>query len=117
MEAKFTQLGEVVLVTLKGRLDYEFTAPFRRTCLEKLVNEKVVFDLRELNFVGSLGLQEFVQTLDEMSRQSPGIRLCGVSIEFKRLFESNGLGAISFFEESAQAINSLTMSEVAESPQ
>ncbi len=106
MEARFALCGEVVVVELKGRLDYEFTAPFRRTCLEKLIREKVVFDLKDLSFVGSLGLQEFVQTLDEMAKLSPGVRLSGVSAEFKRLFESSGIPDLAFFDESAQAIQS-----------
>ncbi len=66
-----------------GCLDFESTAPFRKTCLERLLAEPVVFDLKNLNFVGSLGLTDFVDTLDHMARQSRrGVKFCGLSSEF-----------------------------------
>ncbi|MGE0526088.1 MAG: STAS domain-containing protein [Bdellovibrionales bacterium] len=112
MEANFAICGDgVVIVELKGRLDLETSEPFRKTCLEKLVSERVVFDLKALNFVGSLGLKDFVHTLDEMTRQSgPGVRFCGVSSEFRRLFEASGLAGQVFFESRDQAIQSLLVS-------
>src|ERR1700722_18374364 len=92
MEANYQKRGEVVVVELKGRLSFETTEPFRKTCLERLLREKVVFDLRHLNFVGSLGLKDFVDTLDHMTQKSePGVRFCGVSSEFRRLFEASGI--------------------------
>ncbi len=111
MEAKFALRGEVLLVELNGRLDFESTVPFRRTCLEKLVTEKVVFDLKNLNFVGSLGLQDFVTTLDDLSKISaPGIKFCGVSSEFRRLFEAGGLASHEIFETPEAAILSYSAS-------
>lgn len=109
MDAKFAVRGEVLVVELNGRLDLESTEPFRRTCLEKLVREKVVFDLKNLNFVGSLGLTDFVTTLDEMARKSqPGVKFCGVSSEFRRLFEAGGLAGHDIFESQEKAILSFT---------
>lgn len=105
MEAKFAVRGEVLIVELNGRLDFETSEPFRKTCMEKLVSEKVVFDLRNLNFVGSLGLTDFVATLDQMSQKSqPGVRFCGVSSEFRRLFEASGLAGHDIFESQEKAI-------------
>jgi anti-anti-sigma factor len=110
MEAKFELRGEVMVVELKGRLDFESTAPFRKTCLEKLVQEKVVFDLKSLNFVGSLGLTDFVSTLDDMTQKSqPGVRFCGVSPEFRRLFEASGLSSQQIFETSETAVRSFSL--------
>ncbi len=107
MEAKFAVRDQVVVVELQGRLDFESSAPFRRTCLEKLIREKVVFDLRNLNFVGSLGLKDFVSTLDDLARASqPGIKFCGVSSEFRRLFEASGLSGHEIFENQEGAIQS-----------
>lgn len=107
MQAKFAVKGEVVIVELNGRLDFETTEPFRKTCLEKLVKEKVVFDLRNLNFVGSLGLKDFVSTLEDMTKSSrPGVKFCGVSSEFRRVFEASGLPAHEFYETQEKAIQS-----------
>ena len=110
MEANFEQRGEVVVVELKGRLNFETTAPFRRTCLERLLSEKVVFDLRNLNFVGSLGLKDFVDTMDHMAQKSlPGVRFSGVSSEFKRLFEASGISALTIFDNTDKAIQSFAV--------
>ena len=107
MEARFAVKGEILVVELNGRLDFETTIPFRKTCLERLISEKVVFDLRNLNFVGSLGLTDFVTTLDQMSQKSSsGVRFCGVSSEFKRLFEASGLAEHTIFESQEKAIQS-----------
>lgn len=107
MEARFEVRGEVLVVELKGRLDFETSEPFRKTCLERLIREKVVFDLKSLNFVGSLGLKDFVDTLDYMAQQSlPGIKFCGVSSEFRRLFDASGLKPHEFYETKDIAIAS-----------
>ena len=109
MEAKFAVCGNVVVVELKGRLNLETSEPFRKTCLERLVQERVVFDLKNLNFVGSLGLKDFVETLDVMAQKSAsGVRFCGVSSEFRRLFEASGLAGQEFFENREKAIASFT---------
>ncbi len=111
MEANFAVSGGVVVVELKGRLNFETTEPFRRTCMERLVQEKVVFDLRQLSFVGSLGLKDFVETLDTLAQKSfSGVRFCGVSSEFRRMFEASGLAGHEFFETRDKAIQSFATS-------
>ena len=110
MEAKLKMRGQVVVVELNGRLDFESTEPFRRTCLEKLVAEQVIFDLRNLNFVGSLGLTDFVGVFDDLKRKSqPGIKLCGMSSEFRRLFEARGFSALEMFDSQEKAIQSFAL--------
>lgn len=109
MEASYQKRGEVVVVELKGRLNFEMSGAFRKTCMERLLSEKVVFDLRHLNFVGSLGLKDFVDTLDHMVQNSrPGIRFCGVSSEFRRLFEASGINTLTIFDNSDKAVQSFT---------
>ena len=110
MEAKFELRGEVVVVKLNGRLDFETTAPFRKTCMERLVREKVVFDLQNLNFVGSLGLKDFVDTMDQMAQKSgPGVRFASVSSEFRRLFEASGIPLLQIYETQDLAVQSFTL--------
>lgn len=107
MEANFEDRGGVLIVELRGRLDFETSGPFRRTCLEKLLRERVVFDLKSLNFVGSLGLKDFVDTLDHMLQKSQsGVRFCGVSSEFRRLFEASDLVNQAIYESREKAVDS-----------
>src|SRR4029077_4833578 len=109
MEANFERRGEVVVVELKGRLNFEVAGSFRKTCLERLTSERVVFDLRGLNFVGSLGLKDFVDTLDQMSQTSLlGVKFSGVGSEFRRLFEASGISTLSIFENTEKAVQSFT---------
>ncbi len=112
MEAKYAMRGQVVVVELYGKLDIETSEPFRRTCLEKLVTEKVIFDLRNLNFVGSLGLRGFVTTLEDMKKgnNSPNVKFCGVSSEFRRLFEASGFQVSDMFDNQEKALQSFTLS-------
>ena len=113
MEAKYDMRGEVVVVELKGRLNHEMSGAFRKTCLERLMSEKVVFDLRHLNFVGSLGLKDFVDTLDQLAQRSrTGIRFSGVSSEFRRLFEASGISALTIYDNTDKAVQSFTLAGV-----
>ena len=117
MEASYQKRGEVVVVELKGRLNFEMSGAFRRTCIERLLSEKVVFDLRNLNFVGSLGLKDFVDTLDHMVQHSRlGIRFSGVSSEFRRLFEASGISTLTMFENTDKAVQSFTAPPVSSNP-
>ena len=78
---------------------------------EKLISEKVVFDLRNLNFVGSLGLKDFVATMEDMKKSSrPGVKFCGVSSEFRRLFEASGIHAQDMFESQEKALQAFVLS-------
>lgn len=105
MEAKFLKQGEVMIVELQGRLDFETALPFRKTCLDHLTQQKVVIDLQQLNFVGSLGLKDFVETIDSLSQKSrAGVKLCGLSSEFRRLFEASATAQLEIFESKDKAL-------------
>jgi anti-anti-sigma factor len=109
MEAKIGWCGEVVVVELNGRLDFESADPFRKTCMERLVREKVVFDLKNLNFVGSLGLKDFVDTMDQMSQKSgPRVKFSGLSSEFRRLFEASGISLLEIYDNKDKAVQSFS---------
>ena len=60
MQAKIHKNGDITVVQLEGRIDFETTEPFRETCQDLLLNNKVVFNLSELSFVGSSGIGAFV---------------------------------------------------------
>ncbi len=107
MEAKFAKVGEVMIVELTGRLDFETAQPFRKTCLDHLVHQKVVLDMNHLNFVGSLGIKDFVETIEGLFQKTQtGVRLCGVSSEFRRLFEASAISQLEIFESKDKALAS-----------
>lgn len=120
MQAKAKKIGDVVVVYMRGIIDLDSQAAFHETCMKYLVNEKVVFCLKDLNFVGSNGITVFVNTLNEFLKHSLyGLRVFNVGVEFLRIFEANvrsfqlfeneSLAAVSFdipsvFQESSVAV-------------
>lgn len=115
MKAIYQKKGNVTIVQLEGRLDYESLPHFRKVCFEKLVFEQVVLDLKGLSFVGSLGLTDFVSTVHELYAKTPqNIKICGVSNEFRKLFESRADVNWNFYDSSEKALVSLLAPAVIE---
>jgi len=107
MQAKLRKDGDVTVVDLTGRLDFETSEPFRETIAEMLGNSKVVFNLSGLSFVGSSGISAFVNTLKELSDKAPvRPRFCHVRSEFQRVFKSTGPDAFPLFEDETAAVKS-----------
>ncbi len=104
MEAKIQKEGEVTIVVLKGYLDFETTEPFRKTCFQRLINQNIVFDLRQLNFVGSSGLTSFLEVLREFkTKNTQPVKFCGLSQEFRRFFWASEIGDVEIYEDSPTA--------------
>ncbi|MCC6277387.1 MAG: STAS domain-containing protein [Oligoflexia bacterium] len=107
MQAKIRKDGDVTVVDLSGRLDFESAEPFRETCQDLLLNSKVVFNLKDLNFVGSSGLGSFVNTLREFSQSNPvAPRFCHVRSEFKKLFDATGPEHFKVYDDENTAVTS-----------
>src|SRR5882724_6568454 len=107
MQAKIRKDGDVTVVELRGQLDFETAEPFRETCNDILANSKVVFNLADLNFVGSSGIGSFVNTLREFTKKNPvPPRFCGVRSEFKKVFKANGDAEFQIFEDEQSALTS-----------
>ena len=107
MEAWIERSGEVVIVHLRGRLNYDAQIPFRDHCAKHLKNEKVLFNFKELQFVGSIGITDFVETLSDLTNGGAGkIKFCGVGAEFRRLFEASPMRDLQIFESVEKGISS-----------
>jgi anti-anti-sigma factor len=107
MEVRFTRQSDVVIVHLQGRLNLENIDPFRSNCFRHLVGEKVIFNLRELHFVGSTGIKPFVATIEELSRRNEGgIRVCEIGPEFQKILHTSNLPEQVFCDKEWQAYNS-----------
>jgi anti-anti-sigma factor len=111
MEAKVQRVQGVTIVNLKGFIDVETAQPFREACLKSLGREgnKVIFNLEELQFVGSNGIIPFVETLHDLYDQtSAQIKFCKVSVEFQKIFKASPLRDVEIFNDENGAISSLT---------
>ena len=85
MVTSIRRQGEWTIVQISGRIELEKTHAFREACFKSLKNEKVVFVLDRLQFVGSTGMTEFFECLHDVERMKGcGVKLVGLSSDFKR---------------------------------
>lgn len=88
MQVKMEQRGDIKVVHVSGKLSLERNQFFREACLKALSNEKVIFCLRDLEFVGSSGIQVFFRTLSDLRQTtSSEVILTDVSTDFRRLLD------------------------------
>jgi anti-anti-sigma factor len=111
MEAKLRQHGEIAIVSIQGALEIERTQPFRDACNKHFLGEKVIFNLEQANFVGSTGIQSFLEAVKAVSEKTTtGVKLVGLKSEFKRIFSNCEIQGLVFYENEANAIDSYLLS-------
>lgn len=99
MKARITSQDGVMIVHLSGYINFETVPPLRKACEKLLDCPKVIFNLRELSFVGSSGITGFVEILKEFSQnRNQPLKICAASSEFQRVFRSGFLTEMQFFE-------------------
>jgi anti-anti-sigma factor len=100
MRSKTRLVGDTWFVTVEGLLDYETQDGFKLE-LQRLTREtqkadssarRVIFDLKNLEFVGSSGITQFVQSITEFNQKSAAagasVRLCNVGTEFQKVIQA-----------------------------
>ena len=111
MEVAFEVVDGVFVVYLKGRLNYEWVDAFRLECMNRFRSGKVIFNLSQLSFVGSNGINGFISTLKDLySDELTEVRLCGVASEFQRVFSASPLKDIEIYEDGDEAYKSMGIS-------
>ena len=112
MEAKVREEGEFLVIYLAGKIDLDSVDPFRHTCQKHLIDQKVIFNLNSLSFVGSSGITSFLETLTEYAKSAThGLNLVEVSSEFKKIFEANLDERYYVFESEQDAISKFKASQ------
>jgi anti-anti-sigma factor len=97
-------LGAVTVVHLSGRLDVESAAAFSEGCMRGLINRRVVFDFRQMGFVGSTGLLTFLETLQKFATvNTESCKFSAVGSEFQKLFAATPLQTIPVYETAELA--------------
>lgn len=104
MQARVMQLGDVVVIHLIGRVDIEAVPAFRSECLGKLGGRKVVFDFREVSFVGSTGIVPFIEAMQAFAIGSTAsIGFSGIGVELKKVLSATALASIPSFDDAFEA--------------
>ncbi len=105
MRAEITKNGEITIVSLEGQISFDTITPFRDHCMNKLKGAKVVFDLGQLNFVGSVGITSFFEIIKDMiESKALDPKFCNVRSEFHKLFTAWFANNIEIYEQKEQAI-------------
>ncbi|MDR3608787.1 MAG: STAS domain-containing protein [Oligoflexia bacterium] len=112
MKTQIKKIGDTIVVSMDGKLDFETTLPLRESLIRLVrdaktdsVATKIIFNLEKLDFVGSSGISSFVQTLKDFNSSSPiKPRYCHVKTEFQKVIqafdESEGF---AFYENEERA--------------
>jgi anti-anti-sigma factor len=114
MKTNIRRTGDTVVVSIDGKIDYETQVPLKDELMKLARNNpktdstptKVIFNLQNLEFVGSSGISNLVQTLKDFnSRAAIRPRYCHVRSEFQKVikaFDEESLFEIFDTEERAR---------------
>lgn len=104
MEAKVNHHNGVYTVSLKGKMDFESADALKSQCNRHFLQQNVIFDLNDLNFVGSSGITPFLEMLGALLRHNgTSLKVCSAGTEFIRVFEAGGLNGLEVYENEKQA--------------
>jgi anti-anti-sigma factor len=97
MKAEIKKIGDTIVVSVGGKLDYETQEPFKEN-LKKVAAAaartdstptKIIFDMEGLEFVGSSGITQFIQTLREFGATTDHkAHILKASNEFKKVMKA-----------------------------
>ena len=113
MDAKVENRDGIFVVSLSGKMDFESADSLKAKCLQRFSETDVIFNLRELSFVGSSGITPFLELLQALSQNlGPRFKICSVGNEFLRLFESEATGGIEIYRDLSDAQRAFLSGEV-----
>ncbi len=107
MDIKLVLDGDIVVVSLSGRIEVEKTQLFKKACIQNFANKKVVFCMKNLSFVGSSGIKSFFGVLDELNaNQKINAKIAGLNPDFQRLFTFSNCSSLEMHENIEGALQS-----------
>lgn len=110
MEIKTTLLKRCALIAIRGRID-SATAPQLKAEIEKITEEgnfKLVFDIKEMDFLSSAGIFVLVNAQKKCKRFNRGkVILASVPVRIKSTLDLAGLiPYFDVFDSPTQAVGS-----------
>jgi len=89
MKTKIQKTEDIVFISIEGNLDLNSVDDLNFFCSKNLTHKKIIFNLRDLNFVGSVGVGAFSKTLEDINKQNQ-LKICCASSEFEKVFTNEG---------------------------
>lgn len=101
--------GNLIVFELDGFLDFESTVQFQETAKSLMLSHpesRVVFNMERLRFVGSSGINQFIQVMKRFNQSPAKPKLCKLSSEFIKLFRAyqTARNPFEIFEAEQEAI-------------
>jgi anti-anti-sigma regulatory factor len=111
MEATFKSVEvfgkSLTIVHLVGRTEVESVALFRQACRGPLLGKNILFNFQKLNFVGSMSLRSFLESLHFLATDlKTDVRFCSVSPDFRLVLDATPLRFRPSFATESQGISS-----------
>lgn len=107
MNIKLVLDGDISVVALSGRIELEKTQSFKKACLQKFSDKNVVFCMKNLNFVGSSGIQNFFAVLNDLhGNKKMNVKIAGLNPDFQRLFQFAECANLELHESIEGALQS-----------
>ena len=121
MKTHIRKSGDAVVVSIDGKIDYETQVPLKDELSKITASDrrntdsaptKVIFNLKNLEFVGSSGISNLVQTLKDFnSRSEVRPRYCHVRSEFQKVIKAfDEQSLFEIFDTEERALNSFDLS-------
>lgn len=97
-----------VIIQMKGALNYENGPLIRRELIEIFTKNptiEVTVDFQSVDFIGSSGINIFVDTIKYLRAQNWNIKLCNVREEFHKVFKLYNLEGIESIIQKDESLD------------
>ena len=102
MRTQVTKNDDIIVVRFQGTADVESVAGFDYTCRKYFLEKKIIFNLADLNFVGSSGLSKLMTTISSMTQNSK-LKICSVGRELQKVFAEGPTKHLHIYEDETSA--------------
>lgn len=85
MQVRIRKTSDVYCVELIGKVSYDTLDGFHQLCKEELLGQKVVFNCQNLDFVGSIGITDFLVQIAGLQKNQTQMKFVDLAQEFIKL--------------------------------
>ena len=96
MEIKVTEVNDIIVISLEGKLD-STTAPKAEEAINVHIEKKVpkmVVSLKETSYVSSAGLRVFLATAKKMTASGGAVKFCCPNDIVQEILDISGFSSI-----------------------
>ena len=105
MEINHKEENGIVFIAIKGRLDADSSPEAEKIVKDVLDSpaNRILFDLRDLEYLSSAGLRILLSAAKEMRRRDGKIVLCDLNEFVKEIFEVSGFQSLIPITDSVES--------------